>query len=129
TALWAFDRRKGIWRQTEGQGTVFTAASLDSAHQGHPTDIQANNDHVFYIWDCSTFDTYDPCIPEHCQYNSSTGTTGPFGTLGYVNFDTAKSDPACIVVDIDESQLSPEDFPVCLSFEVAGPFGPIVREY
>lgn len=127
-ALWSFDRSEGIWKQTEGKGTTFEAASLELAHDGHPTDIQAPDTNEFYIWDCSDFPPTDPCFPEHCKYNSTRGTTGEFGSLGYINFDMEKTDPGCIVVDIDESAISPEDFPVCLQFEIAGPAGPIIRE-
>lgn len=130
TQLWTFDRESGLWVQTKGEGQVISFNSAPGPQPQHPGaggTIDAPNNAEQIIWNCSTFATNDPCLPEHCKFNSSAGTTGPFSSLGFVNFDIAKTDPGCVHIQIDVSAISPDDIPVCFSFTVQAPWGPVTR--
>ncbi|NJK31205.1 MAG: hypothetical protein HC927_01645 [Deltaproteobacteria bacterium] len=127
TPLWTFDRGKGVWRQIEGQSKQIKLAVGELPNQ--ELHIQAPGVEPV-VYDCEDFSTDDPCYPAHCQYQGNIGMVGDFNSLGFVNFDIEKTDPACIYVDIDESQLNTDQLPICLRFEVPNPIagGVTVRE-
>jgi len=138
--LWSFDRESAMWRPLDGMGKVFQGAALDQpealGYGGHesPDPFAIANEvtsilpEVANHWNCTDFMTTDPCIPEHCKYVGTQGVTGEFGSLGFVNFDMEKTNPGCVLVDIDEGNVDTDEFPVCLRFEIPTAGGPIVRE-
>ena len=92
--LWTMDRQRGVWQQNEGQG------QLNGGNPGRECELPPAQ----------------PCEPVHCD--SGLSFTGSFDELGFVNFDIAWADAACVFVDIDESALGPSDLPVCFKVTV-----------
>ncbi|HYO52225.1 carboxypeptidase-like regulatory domain-containing protein [Archangium sp.] len=66
------------------------------------------------------------CNPEDCANISPNSFVGPVDSLGYVNADIAKTDPACLHIKVDVTQLPPgTQLPICLDIKIPVPGGSV----